>query len=227
MKKFLLIIVFTLFVINNFTYAHVEHYKNIKFLKYGLYLNNKLIGSHNFSFKRDKDLFKVTSEGNFTVNKLGVKLMDYKTSTLETYDNGKLINYDSKTTQNDKTKFARVILSDKNNLIIDGSSYKGSASIDSSLGTWWNHSGISSNVQISAVSGRLIEQKVTFLGKETISFNGKEYEALRYNFSSTDKKLKKNKKLNTDIWYDEKTLNWIKASFNKKGEWEYKIAEIK
>ena len=65
------------------------------------------------------------------------------------------------------------------------------------------------------------------MGKETISFNGKEYEALRYNFSSTDKKLKKNKKLNTDIWYDEKTLNWIKASFNKKGEWEYKIAEIK
>ena len=51
--------------------------------------------------------------------------MDYKTSTLETYDNGKLINYDSKTTQNDKIKFARVILSDKNNLIIDGSSYKG------------------------------------------------------------------------------------------------------
>jgi len=33
--------------------------------------------------------------------------------------------------------------------------------------------------------------------------------------------------LNTDVWYDEETLNWVKATFEKKGKWEYKLLEIK
>ena len=223
MKKFLLIIVFTLFVINNFTYAHVEHYKNIKFLKYGLYLNNKLIGSHNFSFKRDKDLFKVTSEGNFTVNKLGVKLMDYKTSTLETYDNGKLINYDSKTTQNDKKKFARVIMSDKNKLIIDGSSYRGETDPSIMIGSWWNHEIVKNSKQISPISGRIIEQKVKFIGKESISINGNSYSALHFHFFSNDNEPMNKKKLNIHVWYDSKSLLWIKSRYEKFGTWEYRL----
>ncbi len=30
-------------------------------------------------------------------------------------------------------------------------------------------------------------------------------------------------KLNTDIWYDEKTLLWVKAAFDKSGRWEYRL----
>ena len=45
-------------------------------------------------------------------------------------------------------------------------------------------------------------------------------------FSSVEEKLKKDKKLNTDVWYDEKTLNWVKATFNKKGKWEYRLVVI-
>ena len=80
--------------------------------------------------------------------------------------------------------------------------------------------------QISAVSGRIIMQKVTFLGKEKININGDNYDTLHFNFSSTDEKLSKDKKLNTDVWYDEKTLNWVKATFKKKGNWEYKLVLI-
>ena len=43
---------------------------------------------------------------------------------------------------------------------------------------------------------------------------------------STDKSLSKDKKLNTDVWYDEETLNWVKASFNKKGKWVYQLISI-
>ena len=109
---------------------------------------------------------------------------------------------------------------------IDGSSYQGNAPINYLLGTWWNHSIVEAPAQISAVSGRLINQKVTFLGKEVIKIGEKTYHTLHFNFSSTDKKLSKNKKLNTDVWYDEKTLNWVKASFKKKGRWEYKLVSI-
>jgi len=35
--------------------------------------------------------------------------------------------------------------------------------------------------------------------------------------------LPDNKKLNTDVWYDEKSLLWVKAAFDKTGYWEYRI----
>ena len=86
---------------------------------------------------------------------------------------------------------------------------------------------VDAKAQISAVSGRIIRQKVTFLGKETIKLGEKSYNTLHFNFSSTDEKLSKEKKLNTDVWYDENTLNWVKASFDKKGKWEYRLLLIK
>ena len=121
-----------------------------------------------------------------------------------------------------KEKYVNIKLYD-NELVIDGSSFKGNVSADYLLGTWWNHSIVKAEAQISAVSGRIIKQKVTFLGKESINIDGKMYNTLHFNFSSTDKKLEKNKKLNTDVWYDEQTLNWVRATFKKKGNWEYKL----
>ena len=41
-----------------------------------------------------------------------------------------------------------------------------------------------------------------------------------------DKDLNEGKKLNTNVWYDEKTLNWVKAAFNKRGKWEYKLVLV-
>ena len=134
-------------------------------------------------------------------------------------------NRNSKTNQNGKEKYVNMKLED-DEYIIDGSSYKGKAPTEYLIGTWWNHSIIKAPAQISAVSGRIIKQKVTFIGKEVINFQGKKYNTLHFNFSSTDKKLSKDKKLNTDVWYDEKSLNWIKASFKKKGNWVYKLITI-
>ena len=141
------------------------------------------------------------------------------------YEDLNRIEFNSKTNQNGKHKYVNLKL-EEGEYTIDGSSYKGKVPEDYLLGTWWNHSIVNAKAQISAVSGRIIKQKVTFLGKETIKFGDKSYNTLHYNFSSTDKKLEKGKKLNTDVWYDEKTLNWIKASFNKKGKWEYRLLLI-
>ena len=49
---------------------------------------------------------------------------------------------------------------------------------------------------------------------------------MHFNFSSSDKSLSKDKKLNTDIWYEEESMNWIKATFKKKGNWEYRLIRI-
>ena len=152
-------------------------------------------------------------------------LYKYHVKGTEYYKDGKLIKFKSKTNQNGKEKYVNLKL-EGDELVIDGSSFKGRVSEDYLLGTWWNHSIVKAKAQISAVSGRIIKQKVTFLGKEEIKIGEKFYSTLHFNFSSTDQSLSKDKKLNTDVWYDEKNLNWVKASFKKKGNWEYRLVSI-
>jgi len=205
--------------------AHVQHYDDLERIKFDIYRNNKHIGTHTFSFKKLNGQLAVKSEINFQIKKFGIVLYNYHVEGTEIYDDAKLIKFNSKTNQNGKKKYVNLILENEE-YKIDGSSYQGMAPLNNLLGTWWNHSIVEAPVQISAVSGRLINQKVNFLGKEVIKIGEKKYDALHFNFSSTDNKLSKDKKLNTDIWYDDKTLNWVKASFKKKGKWEYKLISI-
>ena len=206
--------------------AHVQHYDKLNKIEFDIYRNNKHIGKHIFSFKKTDNEIAVESEIKFQIKKLGVVLYKYHVKGTEYYKDGKLIKFNSKTNQNGKEKYVN-LKAEGNDLIIDGSSFKGKVSHEYLLGTWWNHSIVKAPAQISAVSGRIIKQKVTFLGKEEIKLGNKTFKTLHFNFSSTDEKLKEGKKLNTDVWYDEETLNWVKASFEKKGKWEYKLVEIK
>ena len=227
MKKYSLLILIILLFSFNYASSHVDHYKKVKFLKYGLFFNDKLIGNHFFSFKKDGNLFYVSSNGNFKIDKLGVVLMNYKTESEEVYKNSQLIKYSSKTTQNDKKRFANIILNKKNKLYIDGSSFKGETDNKSIVGSWWNHEIVKNSKQISPISGRVIKQKVKFLGKENILINGKKYNALHFHFFSDDDKPPKKKKLNMHVWYDSKTLLWVKASYDKIGKWEYRLIEVR
>ena len=207
------------------TNAHVQHYEDLNRIEFDIYRNKHHIGKHIFSFKRSDGQLAVESEINFIIKKFGIILYKYHVKGTEVYKEEKLIKFNSKTNQNGKKKYVNIKLEGEE-YIVDGSSYQGKTPIDFLLGTWWNHSIVEAKAQISAVSGRIIKQKVTFLGKETIVFGDKSYNTLHFNFSSTDKKLTKGKKLNTDVWYDEQTLNWVKASFEKKGKWEYKLVSI-
>ena len=227
MFKIYKIIILLIFVFITFsTNAHVQHYENLNSIKFDIYRNNKHIGTHIFSFKKSGDEITVKSEINFKIKKLGIVLYRYHVEGVEIYKGGKLIKFNSNTDQNGKKKYVNMAFKN-NEYIIDGSSFKGKAPTEYLIGTWWNHEIVKAEAQISAVSGRIIKQKVKFLDKETIKFGEKSYNTLHFNFSSTDKKLSKNKRLNTDVWYDEKNLNWVKASFDKKGKWEYRLVSIK
>ena len=221
--KIIILLIFLSFPLS--VNAHVQHYEDLNRIEFDIYRNNKHIGTHIFFFKELEGQLVVESEINFEIKKLGIVFYSYHVKGTEIYKAGKLTKFNSKTNQNDKHKYVNFKLED-GEYTIDGSSYKGKTAVTYVLGTWWNHSIVKAKAQISAVSGRIIKQKVTFLGKETLNFGGKSYDTLHYNFSSTDKKLNKDKRLNTDVWYDEKTLNWIKASFDKKGKWKYIIVSI-
>ena len=227
MKKIVLSII--LFLTFNFHAAsHVEHYKNFNYIEYELFRNNKLIGYHNYNFERNSELLKVKSDVKFKITKMGVDLYKYEAISEEIYNKNQLIKFESKTNQNKKQKYVNIDFNrSEDKLLIDGSSFKGDGSKDFVVGTWWNHEMVKAKAQISAISGRIIEQKVTFLGKVNLNINGKDYKALHFNFASSDETLPKEKKLNTDIWYDEDTKIWLKASFNKTGHWEYRLKNFK
>jgi hypothetical protein len=221
-----LLIIFFLLIFPYPTKAHVLHYENLNSIEFDIYRNNKHIGKHIFTYERKNNQLFVKSNISFEIKKLGIVLYKYFAEGIEVFENGELIKFNSKTDQNGKKKFVNIV-SSNTEIEINGSSFKGKASKDFMLGTWWNHSLVKAKAQISAVSGRIIHQNVEFLGKEVIKILDKEYKTLHFNFSSTDKNLKKNKRLNTDVWYDETTLNWVKASFKKNGNWEYRLISIK
>jgi hypothetical protein len=226
MKKILLSI--TLFLLLSFkSFGHVEHYASFNYLEYELFRNNKLIGYHKYNFNRKGDDLSITSEVSFNITKLGVDLYKYFAKSEENYNKGIFKSYASKTKQNKKDRYVNIILDQGGeNLLIDGSSYKGEANKDFIVGTWWNHEIVKAKAQISGISGRIIEQTVTFIGKEEIKIGNKMYKTLHFNFKSSDETLPESKKLDTDIWYEEGTFLWVKAAFDKTGYWEYRIKSV-
>ena len=227
MKKYLFSIALILLLSLEIN-AHVGHYSKYNYLEYELFRNNKLIGYHKYDFQRKGDDLVINNEVSFKITKLGIDLYNYYAKGVEKYNNGIFSGFNSKTNQNKKEKYVNITVdpNDKN-LIIDGSSFQGTANKDIIIGTWWNHEIVQKKAQISAVSGRIIEQKVEFIGKEEIIIGDKTYKTLRFNFSSSDPSLSKDKKLNTDIWYEEGTYLWVKAAFDKTGYWEYRLKKVK
>ena len=227
MKNFLLsIVIFLLFSIKSF--GHVNHYSNYNYLEYELFRNDQSIGYHKYDFKREDNNLSVISEVSFKISKLGVDLYKYFAKSEENYEKGIFKSYTSTTKQNKKDRYVNInIDQDDKSLVIDGSSFKGKADKEFIVGTWWNHEIVKANAQISGISGRVIEQTVTFVGKEDVVIEDKTYRTLRFNFKSSDETLPDSKKLNTDIWYEEDTYLWVKASFEKSGTWEYRIIEVK
>jgi hypothetical protein len=223
MKKFILSIAISLLFTFE-TLSHVDHYAKYNYLEYELFRNNQSIGYHKYNFNREGNKLSIDSEVSFKITKLSIDLYNYFAKSKENYEKGYFKSYSSKTKQNKKDRYVNIEFDPSSkHLIIDGSSYKGKADKDFIVGTWWNHEIIQAKAQISGISGRIIEQTVTFIGKEEIKIGNKVYKTLHFNFKSSDETLPDSKKLNTDIWYEEETYLWVKAAFDKAGYWEYRI----
>ena len=180
MKKIILTI--TLFLsINSQLFSHVNHYSKFNYLEYELFRNNQSIGYHKYEFMREGSELSVRSEVSFKITKMGVDLYKYFAKSEENYENGIFSSFSSKTKQNKKDRYVNINADPKGKeLIIDGSSYKGKADKDIIVGTWWNHEIVKTKAQISAISGRIIDQTVTFIGKEEINIDDKIYKTFYF-----------------------------------------------
>ena len=224
-KLFLLTILFLTQLSFSSAFAHILNYQKLNKLEFDLFRNDQLIGQHIYVFNRSGRNLTVHGKINFEIKILDITLYRYSAESQEKYVNGKFESFSATTNQNEKKKFSK-IYKKENKFFIEGSSYKGEAPEDFIVGSWWNHSIIKYGVQISMGSGRIIKQNVSFVAKEAIEINNKEYSALKFNFSSKDQSLSKDKKLNMDVWYDEKTLIWLKANYIKRGNWEYRLKHV-
>jgi len=133
-----------------------------------------------------------------------------------------LIEFKSETMQNDKKKFVNLVYNrSKDVFIIDGSSFKGNADKENIVGNWWNHKILTSNSQISPLSGSIKKQEVLFISKETLNIDNKSFEVDHFKLKSTDENLEEDKKLNFDIWLDRKKNIIVKVEYNRLGKWQY------
>ena len=208
-------------------YSHTGHYKNLKLIEMDIYRNGQIIGYSNYFFKSYKDIFEVINETQFEVKIAGIKLFSIKSISKESYQNDQLIEFKSETMQNDKKKFVNLVY-DKSSefFIINGSSYKGNADKENIIGNWWNHKILTSNSQISPLSGSIKKQEVNFISKENIEINGSTFIVDRFKIESTDDNLEADKRLDFDIWYDSKNNIIVKVEYKRLGKWQYILKKI-
>ena len=221
MKKILIVII--VFLSTN-VFAHTDHYKKYNKIEMDIYRNGELIGYNYYFFTRKGDETTVTNQIKFSVKLLGATVFQVEGYGQEKYINDQLISYESKTLQNDKEKFVTLFFDkSKNKFNIKGSSYSGEASINNIVGNWWSHKILQSDSQISPISGSIKEQVVTFIAKEKIDLYGKTYEVDHFKLRSKNMNLPKDKRLDFDIWYDQKTSMIIRVAYSRMGNWEYRL----
>ncbi|MDC3090167.1 hypothetical protein OA346_02835 [Candidatus Pelagibacter sp.] len=222
MKKFIAATFLILY--SSISIAHMAHYDKYNKIEMEIFRNNELIGYNFYFFTRNGDETIVTNQIKFSVKLLGKTIFKVEGYGEEKYFKDQLISYNSKTLQNNKKKFVNLLFNkDTKKLNIIGSSYNGEVSNDIIIGNWWNHKILQSDIQISPLSGSVKKQVVTFIGKEKIDLYGKTYEVDHFTIKSKDQSLPKDKKLDFDIWYDQKKAIILKISYSKMGDWEYRL----
>jgi len=221
MKKNLIII---LILLSSSALAHMDHYKKVNKIEMDIFRNGELIGYNYYFFTRKGDETTVTNQIKFSVKLLGATVFQVEGYGQERYLNDQLISYESKTLQNDKEKFVTLFFDKtRNKFNIKGSSYSGEASNNNIVGNWWSHKILQTESQISPISGSIKEQVVTFIAKEKIDLYGKTYEVDHFKLRSKDMNLPKDKRLDFDIWYDQKTSMILRVAYSRMGNWEYRL----
>ena len=225
MKKFLVVLLVIFF--SSISLAHIGHYNKFDKIEMEILRNNEVIGYNNYFFERDGETTTVKNQYKFEVKLLSATIFKVEGYGEEIYLNDRLISFQSKTLQNKKEKFVSLKLDNSNKKFnITGSSYSGEASLKSIIGNWWSHKILQAESQISPISGSIKEQLVTFIGNENVAINGKEFETDHFKLTSKDMSLPEDKRLNFDIWLDKKTSVIVKVTYERMGNWEYRLKNI-
>ena len=217
---------FLFLIYPSFLYSHVNHYNKIKYIEMDVLRNGKKIGYNKYIFIVKNDFFIVKNKTNFVAKILDLNLLDVNSSSTETYKNGNLVKYKSRTIQNKKNKYNDLEFNEEKKIYnIKGSSYIGPVSSDALIGNWWNHNILQSKIIISPLSGSLKFQEVYFLSKENLKIEKKIYDTSRFKIVLR-KSIEDKKKEEFNVWLDNDSKIILKVSYSKFGDWEYIVKKI-
>ena len=106
MKKFIIILLFTLF--SSISLAHIAHYKNLSKIDMEIFRNGKLIGYSNYFFDKKGNYTIIKNQTKFSVKILGATIFQIEGYSEEKYLKDQLVSFKSRTKQNDKEKFVNL-----------------------------------------------------------------------------------------------------------------------
>ena len=200
---------------------------NLNYIEMEVLRNGDVIGFSNYKFSKENSLLKVENETKFKVDVLGVNIFKINSLGTEIYKNNNLVSFESETFQNKKVKYVNLKLSeDKTQYLINGSSYKGNATLDNVIGNWWNYKILQTDTQISPLSGSIKKQQVKYIGDEVLEILGRKINSNKFSLKSKNQKIAEDKKLDFIVWIDPNTNIILKVSYERMGSWEYKLKKF-
>ena len=225
MKKIFITVL--ILIVGTIKTSFSEDIVNLNYIEMEVLRNGDVIGFSNYKFSKENSLLKVENETKFKVDVLGVNIFKINSLGTEIYKNNNLVSFESETFQNKKVKYVNLKLSeDKTQYLINGSSYKGNATLDNVIGNWWNYKILQTDTQISPLSGSIKKQQVKYIGDEVLEILGRKINSNKFSLKSKNQNIAEDKKLDFIVWMDPSTNIILKVSYERMGSWEYKLKKF-
>ena len=225
MKKIFITVL--ILIVGTIKTSFSEDIVNLNYIEMEVLRNGDVIGFSNYKFSKENSLLKVENETKFKVDVLGVNIFKINSLGTEIYKNNNLVSFESETFQNKKVKYVNLKLSeDKTEYLINGSSYKGNATLDNVIGNWWNYKILQTDTQISPLSGSIKKQQVKYIGDEVLEILGRKINSNKFSLKSKNQNIAEDKKLDFIVWMDPSTNIILKVSYERMGSWEYKLKKF-
>tara|TARA_B100000214_G_scaffold19544_1_gene13106 strand:- start:478 stop:1158 length:681 start_codon:yes stop_codon:yes gene_type:complete len=225
MKKIFITVL--ILIVGTIKTSFSEDIVNLNYIEMEVLRNGDVIGFSNYKFSKENGFLKVENETKFKVEVLGVNIFKINSLGTEIYKNNNLVSFESETFQNKKVKYVNLKLSeDKTQYLINGSSYKGNATLDNVIGNWWNYKILQTDTQISPLSGSIKKQQVKYIGDEVLEILGRKINANKFSLKSKNQNIAEDKKLDFIVWMDPSTNIILKVSYERMGSWEYKLKKF-
>ncbi|MFT5487295.1 MAG: hypothetical protein ACI9JL_001032 [Paracoccaceae bacterium] len=165
--------------------------------------NGSPIGTLKINFKRDGNRLVATSDYSIKVKLLAIVLYRYDKRMVETYENERLVAYETDIDDNGTELQVRITRKDNALSIVHP---KGTLTAPLGLypSTYWPPATIEQTQMIDSSDGVLMNVQTAAAGAENVTIDGRTVSAKRYKMSGDAVR---------DLWYDAGTGAWLKMKF--------------
>ena len=188
-------------------------------LYFDVTINGDPMGYHYVEYSREGDELVVDIDIDLRVKFAFITVFKYIHENQERWQGDTLMSLRSETLDSGDNFFVEA---QRTNGILAVEGSRGEFEAEGSVAstTYWNYSSMTGNDRmLNSQKGDLLDYTLTRQGTETIVARGEEIEADKYFLDS---------KIDTTIWYNTETKEWVKLEFDARGRTiEYTLVEEK